>query len=206
MSASPQVVYTVGHSTQPYESFLGLLRRHGIEVVADVRSVPESRWSPQFSRDVLKPALRAAGIRYVFMGDELGARSPDPACYEGKKVVFSRLAAKESFHRGIERVIEGAAQFKVALMCAEKEPTDCHRTILVSRCLAERGVTVRHILAGGEIEEHAQTMDRLAHDLKLGEPDLFRSHAESLALVYSIQEEKIAYEAGNPESAEADLR
>lgn len=206
MSATLNEIYTIGHSTQPLESFLALLKKHEVEVIADVRSVPESRWNPQYSQDILKPALRAAGIRYVFLGDELGARSSDPACYEGTRVVYGRIANTAAFHHGLERLIEGASRYRVAMMCAEKEPAACHRTILVSRRLCELGFSVRHILPHGDAEDHARTMDRLAHELKLDEPNLFRSYQDSLELAYAIQEEKIAYQKTTPEFGEADIR
>ena len=76
-----RVVYTIGHSNHSEETFLGLLRSHRIEVIADVRSRPYSQYSPQFDREALKASLRRAGIDYVFLGDELGARSDIPSCY-----------------------------------------------------------------------------------------------------------------------------
>jgi uncharacterized protein (DUF488 family) len=129
--------------------------------VADVRSSPYSRYSQAYNREVLQAWLKSAGISYVFLGDELGARSKDPGCYRDGKVQYSRLAATAPFRQGLERVEAGALRFRLALMCAEKEPLDCHRTILVARELVRRGVAVLHILESGEVESHARTMERL---------------------------------------------
>jgi uncharacterized protein (DUF488 family) len=186
---------TIGHSTQPLERFIGLLRQHGITAVADVRSSPYSRVNPQYNREPLKTALRAAGISYVFLGDELGARSKDPSCYRDGKVDYELLARTALFQSGLERVRNGASAHRIALMCAEKEPLDCHRTILVSRKLAEQGVCVTHILADGTVESHDHAMSRLMQVVRVGEHDLFRSPEDALREAYQRRGEEIAYRA-----------
>ena len=130
---------TVGHSTHEITHFIGLLTMNGVSAVADVRSVPASRFSPQFNREPLKRALAEANIKYVFLGRELGARSDDPTCYEGGKVQYDRLAATATFHDGMARLLEGATREDVAVMCTERDPLDCHRTLLVARQLVARG-------------------------------------------------------------------
>ncbi|MCL2716981.1 MAG: DUF488 domain-containing protein, partial [Alphaproteobacteria bacterium] len=154
-------VYTIGHSTHTVEKLITLLNVQGVTALCDVRSTPYSRMNPQFNRDSLKVALGEAGIGYVFLGAELGARSEDKSCYRRGQLQFDLLARTEPFLRGIERVISGASRYRVALMCAEKEPLDCHRTILVSRSLFECGVPIRHILADGTTEDHALAIERL---------------------------------------------
>ena len=114
---------TVGHSNHPIERFLGLLQSHGIAAVADVRSTPYSRFNPQFRREKLQTALAAAGIQYVFLGEELGARSQDPACYDADgRVSYARLAQTDLFRKGIARLKAGMADHRISLMCAEREP------------------------------------------------------------------------------------
>src|SRR5690242_9735719 len=130
-----QTVYTIGHSTHAIEKFIALLKSSQIEAVSDVRSWPHSRMNPQFNRETLKRSLREAGIKYVFLGKELGARSEDRGCYRNGQVQYDLLANTELFKQGIERVKEGAQKYRVVLMCAEKDPLDCHRTILVARKL-----------------------------------------------------------------------
>lgn len=189
-------LFTVGHSTHSIENFIALLASHGIEAIADVRSSPFSRFNPQFNRRELQKTLQDAGIRYVFLGKELGARSDDPHCYVADKVQYDRLAKTPEFQSGVDRVLEGANSYRVALMCAEKEPLDCHRTILVARELDKRGFAIRHILSDGSVESHPNSMKRLMTELGIQEEDLFRSKDEMLDEAYARQGEKIAYVRG----------
>jgi uncharacterized protein (DUF488 family) len=187
------IVYTLGHSNHALAAYITLLKRHGVDAVADVRSQPYSRFHPQFNREPLKAELKMNGIAYVFLGRELGARSQDPACYENGKVQYGRLARTPQFREGLERVRTGAATKRIALLCAEKDPLQCHRTILVSRHLAEQGVAVRHILADGGGETHPEALQRLKRQLGIPESDLFRSAAELDEEAYERQGERIAY-------------
>lgn len=189
----PLEVYTVGHSTHSIETFLALLKSADITAIGDVRSQPYSRLNPQFSRNELKSALSAVGIKYVFLGKELGARSKDTSCYRNGQVQYELLAKTDLFKKGIERVKEGAEKYRIALMCAEKDPLDCHRTILVSRTLEEQHIAVKHILATGKIESHLHAMERLISKLHIPKEDMFRSHDVALAEAYQKQADQIAY-------------
>ena len=189
-------IYTIGHSNHPIEKFLSLLTATGINALADVRSRPFSRRHPQFNKESLAAALAARGIEYVFLGKELGARSDDPACYEGDKVQYERLAQTPLFQSGIERVLTGASKYRLALMCAEKEPLDCHRTLLVSRALQKRGAAIAHILSDGNVEPQDQTMSRLIELVGLSTTDLFSGRAELIDVACKIREEKAAYTRG----------
>src|SRR5712691_7200087 len=146
-----ETIYTIGHSTHSIEAFVELLRQHGITAVCDVRSRPYSRMNPQFNREELKDSLKSADIKYVFLGKELGARSEDKNCYRNGQVQYDLLAQTKLFQDGIKRVEKGVKEFRIALMCAEKEPLDCHRTILVSRKLFDDGLIINHILSDGQI-------------------------------------------------------
>jgi len=193
MSELTHPVFTVGHSTHTLEVFVALLSRHGVTALVDVRSTPYSRANPQFNRETLERRLKVHGIKYVFLGSELGARSNDLTCYENGRVQYARLARTELFRSGIDRVIRGANEYHVALMCAEKEPLECHRTLLVARALAELGIVVRHILADGRLEPHDATMERLLDVVGLPHQDLFRSKTEVIAEALVRQEERVAY-------------
>lgn len=173
-------VFTVGHSVQPVADLLALLRAHDISAVADVRSTPYSRRNSQYNRENLARALRPADIRYVWLGDGLGARPDDPACYVDGRVSYSRIAETAAFRAAIDRVIEGAARWRIALMCAEKDPAHCHRAGLVAPALVTRGVDVRHILADARLEDHAALVARMEAGNRRGtgpeagaQPDLF---------------------------------
>lgn len=188
------MIYTIGHSNHPIERFVALLQQHGIDAVADVRSTPYSRFNPQFSKEKLQSALTDAGIKYVFLGEELGARSKDPMCYdESGRVSYGRLASTELFRRGLDRLLTGVKERRIAIMCAEREPLDCHRTILVARELEKAGVPITHILKDGTLESHRHAMERLASKLKLTESDLFRSIDELIEDAYEKQGSRIAY-------------
>jgi uncharacterized protein (DUF488 family) len=191
--SSPITVYTVGHSTHAVEQFLDLLERNGVMAIADVRSSPFSRHNPQFNKDTLSVELKKRGIAYVFVGKELGARSDDPACYEGGRVRYDRLAQTSIFKAGLDRVLSGAQKYRIALMCAEKEPLDCHRTLLVSRALEKLGVSIVHILSDGSTEAQPKTMSRLLDLVGLPHEDMFRSHDELVATACELREQKIAY-------------
>lgn len=194
MSTNGQVtVYTVGHSTHPIGKFLDLLTRNGITALADVRSSPFSRHNPQFNKEALSAELKKHGIAYVFVGKELGARSDDPSCYEDGRVRYSRLAKTTLFRTGIDRVLSGAQKYRVALMCAEKEPLDCHRTLLVSRALEQRGAGILHILPDGSTEPQQQTMSRLLDLVGLPQVDMFRTYDQLVEDACKIREQKIAY-------------
>lgn len=189
-----QEVYTVGHSTHSIDRFIELLLRNQIQVVVDVRSSPFSKFNPQFNRKELQESLRQAGIRYLFLGKELGARSDDPTCYVADKVQYDRLAKTALFQSGLDRVIEGSNKFRVALMCAEKDPLECHRTILVARELVKKDLEVTHILESGACESHGDAIKRLVTILGMSLDDMFRSQQEIFDDAYALQAGRIAYD------------
>ncbi len=171
-----------------------MLRRHEIDCLCDVRSHPYSR-NPQFNRENLMRDLKAAGTSYVFLGTELGARSTDPACYDHGKVRYDKLAQTELFRRGISRLTGEAAQRRVALMCAEKDPLERHRTIPIAPHILAAGFDVQHILADGSLESHADALGRLRRQLDLPEYDLFQTEADVIEDACRIQASKIAFVA-----------
>jgi hypothetical protein len=181
------------------EQLLAVLVEPGVE-----DDQPYSRMNPQFNREVLKECLRGANIKYVFLGRELGARSDDRSCYRNGRIQYDLLAATELFRHGISRVEEGANTHCIALMCAEKEPLECHRTILVARKLHDDGLSVKHILADGCLEDHEATIGRLITSRKGGGVDMFRSKEAIVADAYARQAEQIAYREQKPEADNSD--
>ncbi len=190
---SQRAVMTIGHSNHSVEHFVGLLVEQGVTAVADVRSSPYSRHNPAYNREPIRESLKDAGIAYVFLGKELGARSPDPACYVDGRVQYRCLAESEVFKEGLARVIEGSRTHRLALMCAEKEPLACHRTILVARELEAKGSPVVHIHADGHLETHASALRRMRELVGVPDADLLRSQEELLDEAYALQAERIAY-------------
>ena len=201
--AGKDALFTIGHSTHVLDAFLKLLRRHGISAVADVRSAPYSRYCPHFSKEPLGHALAGAGMKYVFLGRELGGRSDDPSCYENGRIRYSRLALRQEFRDGIERLKKDAADHRIAIMCAEREPLECHRTILVSPVLEQEGLSIQHIHADGRLESHGEAMDRLLHMVGLPRDDLFRSRDEIVSEALLRQEERVAYREDDVRAGDA---
>lgn len=197
MSAERHLVFTIGHSNLEIGRFVALLKQHGIQAIADVRSSPYSQYNPQFNRELLQKSLQQHGIAYVFLGQELGARRSERECYLEGRADYGLISQTPAFKRGIERVAQGASKMRVALMCAEKDPIDCHRCILVTPHLRQQGLQVLHILSDGSLEDHAQTELRLLHLFALEEKDLFHSSEESIARAYKMQGEKVAYHEEN---------
>ncbi len=175
-----------------------LLRQHDVTAVADVRSAPYSRFNPQFNRDVLASALDAKGILYVYLGDELGGRSGGPKCYQDGRIRYERVRKTKSFRNGLVRVVDGAARHRIALMCVEKEPLDCHRTLMVSPALDEQGVEVAHIHAEGHLESHDGAMDRLLKLRKLSGADFFRTREDRIAEAVAQQSRMVAHTRDQP--------
>ena len=200
MSESLYPVFTVGHSNHPLEAFINLVVRHGIDEVADVRSAPYSRYTPHFNYDPLQQALDDIGIAYAYLGGELGGRPADRSCYDSDgRVLYDRIAETTQFDDGIRSVIRAAAERRVALLCTEKEPLECHRTLLVARALAERGLPIAHILADGGLESHDDAMARLVEAHKLPpNGDMFRSRDDVIAEALERQACKFAYVGEKP--------
>ncbi len=170
------MIKTIGHSNHPIERFVELLTAGGVQVLVDVRSTPYSRRFPQFGRERLTSSLAAAGIAYLWEGEALGGLGTD----------YNQAAARPAFKQAIGRVVDRSTNATLCLMCAEKEPLDCHRTVLVSRRLAERGVAIEHLLADGSTRPHAEIEETLL--VKGGGPDLFEDRSQRLARAYASRE------------------
>jgi len=186
-------ILTIGHSTLPYERFLSLLRQASITAIADVRTAPFSRHFPHFNRDVLRNELRQDDIAYVFLGEELGGRPKGKRFFCDGVADYEQMAKTEAFTRGLDRVIGGAKKYRIAMMCSEHDPMDCHRCLLVGRALHERGASVLHILSGGQIVDHRQIEDKLMEMSGKNDIDLFEPPAKRLAAAYRERAMKVAF-------------
>ena len=194
-------IYTIGHSNHPMPSFIALLQRHQITAIADVRSHPVSRRFPQFDKKALPASLMAAGIRYVFLGDGFGARPRDPSFYTNGRADFDKVRAAPPFAEALVRLRSGTQAFRVCLMCAERDPADCHRTWLVAQALHEAGTTVTHLLADGAMEAHEALLRRIAGtDGCSG--SLFGDEAEVLRATARREAARVAYCPEHPQSEE----
>jgi uncharacterized protein (DUF488 family) len=146
MAETRLTLFTIGHSNLSGERLVEALHSQEIDVLVDVRSMPYSRYSPHFNRETLQTDLMAAGIDYRFAGDHLGGRPKDPTCYkrgvlppEGadylQEVDYEEVARREPFRAGVQRLLELAAAHRVAIMCSEEDPAECHRRHLIARFL-----------------------------------------------------------------------
>lgn len=158
------LVYTIGHSDHPTAEFVGLLRRFEIALVVDVRSQPYSRWAHQFNRETLAHDLQSAGLAYQFMGDVLGGRPADPGLYDPgeERPNYRRMAQAADYRAGIERLIELANNERVAVMCSEGDPFQCHRHLLIAQTLLARGVRVLHVQPDGRTTAGGPIMQQLS--------------------------------------------
>ena len=149
------LIHTIGHSDHDTAAFIDLLRRHGITLVADVRSQPYSRWMPQFNRETLARDLDNAGIAYRFLGDALGGRPGDPALYDPgqERPDYQRVAQTPAYQAGIDQLLNLARAERLAVMCSEGDHRRCHRHLLVTQTLLARGVRVRHVQPDGTTVE-----------------------------------------------------
>lgn len=186
-------LFTIGHSDHEISEFISLLTRHSINVIADVRSQPYSRYTGQFNRETLAGLLKRAGIQYVYLGRELGARRTERESYQDKRARYELISRLPAFREGLERLQRGLATHRIALLCAEKDPITCHRTILVCRHLRSKSIDIRHILEDGTIETNEHAESRLLETVGLPSADFFLDHSELIEQAYNIQSERIAY-------------
>lgn len=196
--AKPHSILTIGHSNHALAKFMALLKRAEVTAVADVRSAPVSRFSPHFNKDRLARSLAEQGTTYVSLGKELGGRPELPELFTDGVADYEKMVELPSFQAGIARLITGAESHRVAIMCAEADPLDCHRCLLVGRALAEEGVEVGHILSSGQVLTHAEIEDRLLDLAGLTDENLLAaSRGERLAEAYRARARKAAYAMRN---------
>lgn len=196
-------VLTIGHSTLPLETFLAILERAGVTAVADVRSSPFSRRLPYFSKDELRPALKANGIKYVFLGKELGGRPRASNLYCDGIANYEKMAQEPEFLKGLDRVMGGAREHTIVLMCSEHDPLDCHRCLLVGRALAEHDLSVGHILNNGRVAEQQEIEEKLLILSGGSSDDMFATREDRLAEAYRLRAKNVAYREPRPEMAHA---
>lgn len=195
-------LFTVGHSNQTQEQFLALLRKHNINCIVDVRSVPASKYSPQFNQDELKWFLKLNGVQYLHFGDEFGARRNDSLNSEGQ-VDFEMAMKTTLFQSGVERLMKGLERgFRISLMCSEANPLECHRFSLVSRYFHEHGIKVKHILKDGNLALHEELEINMVNEYlhskkpKIPKVDLLfgtYTKEQQLSDAYRIKNKEIGY-------------
>ena len=163
-------IYTIGYGSRSIEELVLLLQHYEIKFLIDIRSQPYSRFKPEFSREALEKRLKQYGIRYVFMGDTLGGRPTDSTCYVDGRVDYAKVCDKPFYQEGIKRLHSAwEKQVRVALMCSEAKPQNCHRSKLIGNTLIERHMDVAHIDEAGDIK----TQEEINQVLTDGQLSLF---------------------------------
>lgn len=216
MNNLSQRLFSVGHSNHELEQFIALLRGAGITAIADVRSYPSSRRLPQFNHGELEHGLKQAGITYAFLGDALGGRPGLPSLYDADgRVDYERVRATALFQQGLDRLCRAAERSCVAMMCGEEDPLHCHRGLMITPALGDRGVRPGHLRKGGRVESTAEMEERLLAETGVGGgilDGLFAAmipaeeRCRLLAEAYRAQAQRKAFrlEPGRPESETGD--
>ncbi len=191
-------LFTIGHSNLDWQSFVEALRQFQVGLLIDVRSRPQSYRFPHFSQTEFEQSLRESGIRYLFLGEELGGRPEDPEAYGLDGRVNYRVRRKSfGFQAGIRRVLSELEQNTLALMCAEEDPLTCHRFLMICPEVVALGVEPQHIRKGGILEKQREAEDRLLeahHFADVTSDSLFPAdRAAALEDAYTAQAEKCAF-------------
>ena len=189
-------LFTIGYSGLDASKFAQLLRASNVNVVCDVRSTPYSTYKPDFSRGPFREFLNRAGIKYTFMGDQLGARPKDRSCYVAGQATYEKIAEAQFFKDGLDRLRAGVEKLNLALVCSERDPIECHRAVLVCRHLPDLRSIISHIHTDGAIETQEQFDMRLVEHHRTAPPPLLRRSGDweqAVKLAYSKQGDAIAY-------------
>jgi uncharacterized protein (DUF488 family) len=187
-------LYTIGYSTYELSSFINVLKKYKIDVIVDVRSSPFSSFYSEYNKDNLRNVLKKNGLKYLFLGDNLGARINAPECYQNDgKAIYEKISKHPIFKEGLQRLKKGVEIYNVVLLCAEKDPINCHRNILVCRNIKSENLDIIHILSNGELENNNVTEIRLLKLHNLFEDDMFSTFEDRLNLAYTQQGYNIAY-------------
>lgn len=201
MEGEPEnLIYTIGHSTHSLDYFGELLDAYGINCVIDVRNTAASTYNPQYNGAPLKAFLKTKDILYLHFGEEFGARPRDPALLDAEgRVDFDKLRQSEKFLQGVKRLRTGLEKgYRIALMCSQSDPFDCHRFVLIACYLVRHGFAVRHILKDKTCIDNAVLEEKLLEKYrkKLPQKDLFHPHIgeeERLEIAYRLRGKSIAY-------------
>jgi len=193
INSNENILYSIGYSCHTIDTFRKALLDNNVTAVADVRSSPYSKFKPDFNKDIITKKLIKFGIVYVFLGNNLGARIDAPECYKNGKADYDLIAKHPTFLAGLERLKKGMENYKIALMCAEKDPITCHRAILIFRNLRNLNIKLAHILCDGTVEYHTESEKRLLKLLNLEQLDLFADNSDIFDKAYKLQAQKIAY-------------
>lgn len=167
-------IYSIGHGNKEIETFIKELQSFDIEFLLDIRSNPYSKWNPQFNQPILRDELEKNNIKYVFIGNKLGGLPNDRSCYdETGKVVYDLIKDKDFFKEGLHRlIIANNKSIKIAIMCSESKPDECHRSKLIGKELLKKKISINHIISENKIKSQEVVISELTKGL--GVTDLFK--------------------------------
>ncbi|MCT4605739.1 MAG: DUF488 domain-containing protein [Marinisporobacter sp.] len=202
-------IYTIGHTNYSIENFVKLIRLYNINCIVDVRSTPFSKYTPQFNRKDLKITLNQKGVHYIYMGIEFGARRNEQYLYTSQGYLdFEKTIKNKVFLQGVRRLVDGCEKgFNISLMCTEKDPFDCHRSIMVGKGLKDNGFDVKHIFPNGNVQTQEQIEQRLLdkyfkNRFQVSLESFFEKQMdeeEMIAEAYRKRNKEIGYEIGGRE-------
>ncbi len=191
-------IYTIGHSQHQLEHFLDMLKKNNVNYVIDVRSTPYSKFAQDYDRENIKKYLEDNEIHYTYMGKHFGARQENQSLYTSEGYLdFSKVEESKFFQDAIQNVMKGMETNRIALMCTEKQPIDCHRAILVGNAFFNKGCNVEHILPDGSVQTHGELNEELL-DMYFptrNQLHLFEVHTEEgdLKEAYKMRNKAIGY-------------
>ena len=190
-----QRVFTIGHSTHDIDDFIGLLKKHKVDCLIDVRSQPYSRIAPQFNKDRLSSGLKSHEILYAHFEKEFGARHTKPSLLnEDNKVDFDKVREGTEFKQGIQRLGKALdLGYTIALMCSEAEPFDCHRFSMISYQLIRENLEVSHILRDGSLKENSDLEKELLGQYNKKLNPLFDTEEQQIEKAYRLRGKDIAF-------------
>lgn len=172
-------IFTIGYGNRKIEDFIAILQEHNIKYLIDVRTSPYSKWNEAFSQEQLKAHLKSKGLIYVYMGETLGGRPSYPSCYDREgNVDYKAIQGTQFFFKGISRLKKIENQkLKVALMCSEINPVQCHRSKLIGDYLHAIEIPVGHIDQRNKVRSQHYIMNKVLKGLS--KQDLFGNPTKS---------------------------
>ena len=194
-------LFTIGYGNLEIKNFIEIVKKNNIEIICDIRSQPYSSYSPAYSQEPLKKVIKENSIKYIFMGDSLGGRSEDMDCYENNRINYEILSQKKTFQDGLDRLLEGLNKYKIAIMCSEKDPEKCHRTLLVARYIKNKHSNIVHIHHNDSLEKHSEFEKRIINLNNKQQQTLLNLEDEETTLshVYKKLSKKAAYKRNDDE-------
>lgn len=200
------MLFTIGYTAFQIKDFINTLKQNKIKALVDVRSLPYSEHYPDYNKENLEHMLTENKIQYRNFASEFGARQTDKSYFSSEGYLdFECFAKSSQFKDGYKLVINALERgHNIVLMCSEKDPATCHRSIMITRVFHENGIKVTHLLATGGCESQTDIEQQLLNKYfpnreqlslfgNLGQEDL-------VGIAYQKRNAEIGYRVGGNES------